>query len=49
MMSDYNYSMDSFEQSYISERGERVVLDGDLDLGFGNSPSPPPEIIESEE
>ena len=48
-MSDYNYSMDSFEQSYISERGERVVLDGDLDLGFGNSPSPPPEIIESEE
>lgn len=48
-MSDYNYSMDSFEQSYVSERGERIVLEGDLDLGFGNSPSPPPEVIESEE
>lgn len=48
-MSDYNYSMDSFEQSYVSERGERVVLDGDLDAGFGDSPSPPPEVIDSEE
>ncbi|XP_063437894.1 centrosomal protein of 78 kDa-like [Mytilus trossulus] len=48
-MSDYNYSMDSFEQSYVSERGERIVLEGDLDLGFGNSPSPPAEVIESEE
>ncbi|XP_070178538.1 uncharacterized protein [Littorina saxatilis] len=30
--SDGNYSMDSFEQSYISERGEVVVLGDDADL-----------------
>ena len=30
--SDANYSMDSFEQSYVSERGEVVVLGDDADL-----------------
>ncbi|KAK7489946.1 hypothetical protein BaRGS_00018811 [Batillaria attramentaria] len=30
--SEANYSMDSFEQSYISERGEVVVLGEDADL-----------------
>ncbi|XP_069102275.1 centrosomal protein of 78 kDa-like [Argopecten irradians] len=47
-MSDYNYSMDSFEQSYLSERGEVVRFDGDFDT-YGSSPSPPPQIIESED
>lgn len=43
-MSDYNYSMDSFDQSYISERGELVQ---DLNL-LESRGSPTPEFIDSE-
>ncbi|XP_046585352.1 centrosomal protein of 78 kDa-like [Haliotis rubra] len=46
-MSDFNYSMDSFDQSYVSEREEVIHLGDDLDLG--GSPSPPPQAVESEE
>ncbi|WAR11247.1 CEP78-like protein, partial [Mya arenaria] len=37
--SDYSYGMDSFEQSYLSERGEVVHLGDDLDF-YPDSPSP---------
>lgn len=47
-LTDYNYSMDSFEQSYLSERGEVVRFDGDFDT-YGSSPSPPPQVIDSED
>lgn len=43
-MSDYNYSMDSFDQSYISERGELVQ---DLNM-LESGASPTPEVIDSE-
>lgn len=37
-VSDFSYGMDSFEQSYVSERGEVVHLGDDMD--FPESPSP---------
>ncbi|XP_052267964.1 centrosomal protein of 78 kDa-like isoform X2 [Dreissena polymorpha] len=37
--SEYSYGMDSFEQSYLSERGELVHLGDDLD-DYPESPSP---------
>ncbi|XP_048749559.1 centrosomal protein of 78 kDa-like [Ostrea edulis] len=43
-ISDYNYSMDSFEQSYFSERGELVQ---DLNM-LESGASPSPEMIDSE-
>ncbi|XP_041356043.1 centrosomal protein of 78 kDa-like [Gigantopelta aegis] len=47
-MSDFNYSMDSFDQSYVSERGEVIHLGDEFDLQ-GSSASPPPQIVLSEE
>ena len=38
-VSDFSYGMDSFEQSYISERGEVVHLGDDVDF-YPESPSP---------
>ena len=45
--SEANYSMDSFEQSYISERGEVVVLGDDADLL--ESPNSRPLNLDSDE
>lgn len=47
-LSDYNYSMDSFE---LSERGEKIHFDGDLqDLDtYESSPSPPAQPVDSDE
>lgn len=47
-VSEVNYSMDSFEQSYLSERGEVIHLEGDFDM-YDSSPSLPPQVIDSEE
>ncbi|KAJ8311456.1 hypothetical protein KUTeg_010811 [Tegillarca granosa] len=47
-MSEVNYSMDSFEQSYLSERGEVIHLEGDFDI-YGSTPSLPQQGIDSEE
>ncbi|KAL3885291.1 hypothetical protein ACJMK2_025374 [Sinanodonta woodiana] len=44
--SDFNYSMESFEQSYLSERGEMVHLGDDLELA---SPLPQEQIDSDEE
>ena len=38
-VSDFSYGMDSFEQSYVSERGEVVHLGDEMDL-YPESPSP---------
>ena len=38
-VSDFSYGMDSFEQSYVSERGEVVHLGEDMDY-YPESPSP---------
>ena len=38
-VSDFSYGMDSFEQSYVSERGEVVHLGDEMDM-YPESPSP---------